>query len=67
MAFVDDLGKVIDGIDKISKEGVPIAVKHEFDTPTVSYFALMAFLVVIGAVVLIGVKDVIVHRITGGH
>ncbi|MVM34983.1 hypothetical protein GO755_33455 [Spirosoma sp. HMF4905] len=62
MALVDDLGKVVDGIDKISKEGVPIVVKHELDTPTVSYFALMAFLVVLAGVILVGVKDVIVHK-----
>lgn len=63
MALLDDLSKVIEGVDKIAKDGVPISLKHELDAPTVSYFALMAFLVVIGAVVLIGVKDIIVHRI----
>ena len=63
MSVVDDLGKVIDGVDRISKDGVPIVVKHEFDVETVSYFALMAFLVVFGCVLLVGVKDVIVHRI----
>lgn len=62
MALVDDLSKVVDGIDRISKEGVPIVVKHELDTPTVSYFALMAFLVVLGGVILVGVKDVIVQK-----
>ena len=62
MALVDDIGKVVDNIDKLTKDGVPIAVKHELDTPTVSYLALMAFLVVIGGVILAGVKDVIVGK-----
>lgn len=62
MALVDDISKVVDNIDKLTKDGVPIAIKHELDTPTVSYTALMAFLVVIGAVILTGVKDVIVAR-----
>lgn len=64
MAFIDDLGKVLENVDRISKDGVPISVKHELDTPTVSYFAFVAFLVVIGAVILSGVKDVIVHNVT---
>ena len=50
MALVDDLNKVIEGIQKISDKGVPISLEHKFDTQTVSYFA--------------GVKDVVVHNIT---
>lgn len=64
MALIDDLNKVLENIDRISKDGIPLTVKHELDTPTVSYFAFMAFLVVIGAVVLAGIKDVVVHNVT---
>jgi hypothetical protein len=64
MAVTDDIKTVVEGIDNISKNGVPIAVKHELDTPTVSYFALMAVLVVVAAVFLVGVKDILVSRIT---
>ncbi|GAB3568872.1 hypothetical protein GCM10027578_22250 [Spirosoma luteolum] len=64
MAITDDIKGVFDNIDNLSKNGVPVTVKHEFDLPSVSYTALVAFLVVVGAVILIGVKDVIVNRIT---
>ncbi|GAB3761361.1 hypothetical protein [Spirosoma pomorum] len=64
MALVEDLQKVVTGIDNMATNGVPINVKHELDTPTVSYFALMAFLVGVALVVLIGVKDVMVHNMT---
>jgi hypothetical protein len=60
MAVVDDINKVITGVDKISKDGIPIKVEHELDTPSVSYLAL---LVVVAAVVLAGLKDIVVSRI----
>jgi hypothetical protein len=63
MAVVDDINKVITGVDRISKDGVPININHELDTPSVSYLALMALLVVVAAVVLAGLKDIVVNRI----
>jgi hypothetical protein len=64
MAVFDDIKKVVEGVDNIATDGVPINIKHELDAPTVSYFALMAFLVVVGAVVLIGFKDYVVSKVT---
>nr|WP_293838574.1 hypothetical protein [uncultured Arsenicibacter sp.] len=64
MALVDDLNKVIEGIQKISDKGVPISLEHKFDTQTVSYFAGAMLLVGVIIVVMVGVKDVVVHNIT---
>lgn len=64
MALIDDVNKGIENIGKLAENGVPISVEHKFDLPSVSYTALVAFAVVVAAIVLTGVKDVIVHRIT---
>ncbi len=64
MAVVDDINKVLTNVDKLATNGLPINVKHELDAPTVSYFALMAFLVGVALVALVGVKDVLVKKVT---
>lgn len=64
MAVLDGIGNVLNKIDKLTTDGVPITLEHKLDTQTVSYAALMAFLVVIGAVLLTGVKDVIVAKVS---
>lgn len=66
MALVDDLNKIVEGIQKISDKGVPIAVEHKFDTQTVSYFAGAMLLVGVLIVVMVGVKDVVVHNVSHG-
>lgn len=64
MSLVDDINKTLDNVGKLTENGVPISVEHKFDLPSVSYTALVAFAVVVAAIVLTGVKDVIVNRIT---
>lgn len=64
MSIVDDVNNTLDKVSKLGETGLPITVKHEFDLPSVSYTALVAFFVVVAAVILTGVKDVIVHRVT---
>ena len=62
MAFADDIKKVADSIDTITKNGVPIKLAHSIDTPTIVQFMVGLVGVAVLFVVLLGVKDVIVKR-----
>lgn len=64
MAFADDLQKTVEAIDRISKDGVPIVVKHEFETSSMTYLLIGAFVVGLLLVALCGVKDVAVNRLS---
>jgi hypothetical protein len=63
MAVLDDLSKVVDAVDKLSKDGLPIVVEHQLEKKSVwnTAFALMAVALVF--VALLGVKDLIVKRL----
>ena len=64
MAFADDIQKVADSIDTISKNGVPIKVEHSLDTT--STWQLIGGLAVVAVlfVVMLGVKDVVLAKRT---
>lgn len=63
MSAIDDLSRISEAVDKISKTGVPLDLNHGLDTTTITNMAIALCFVALVAVVLTGVKDVIVHRV----
>ncbi len=63
MAVFDDISKVVDAVDKLSKDGLPIKMEHALETKSIWNTGLVLMAVALVFVVLLGVKDTIVKRI----